>query len=65
MAPTASRWSIIVRVWVRFQVRPCAICGEQSTPLKQVFVQVPGLFLVSIIPTKLYNPYSSVTDIAC
>jgi len=42
MAPTASRWSIIGRVRVRFQAKP--FCDEQSTPLKHVSIQVPGFF---------------------
>jgi hypothetical protein len=57
MVPTASRWSIIGRVRVRFQARPCAIGGEKITPLKQVSVQAPGVFLVSIIQTMLHTPY--------
>ena len=44
MVPTASRWSIIGRMWVRLQAKPCAIFDEQSTSLKQVSVQVPGFF---------------------
>ena len=44
MAPTASRWSNIGRVWVRFQAKPCAISDKQSTSLKQVSLQVPGFF---------------------
>lgn len=63
MAQAVSRRLVNAEHRVRSESRQCGICGQQVRP-ELVFLRVPRLFPVSIIPLKLYARILSAVNLS-